>query len=370
MATRNGVSALLILLIFLVSTGCSLVTDKVGPDKDTIKIGVIFPLTGNSAAIGDDMKNGVILAAKSFPGATMIFEDSKGAAKDMVTAYHKLTQDKGIDVLLAAFTGVDAIIPLAQQDKIPLFLTGSSASGATAYGDYIFRYFTNADIDAPVLAKYATAKLGLRRFVVLRLQDQFSIDYSNVFAAEVEKVGGKVIATEDFQYSSADYRTQLVKLRQQKFDGIYLIGLDYQLLIALKQIRELNFPGTILAVGTIATRDALTKAGDSAEGIYTSAFCVDEKPAEYLRSFRQEFGSDPGFFSEMSYDAVRLIKQAAKTGQDRESIRRGLAVIKDFPALAGRLSADASGEMVVPMCAKKIRGGKIYNLVTGKYSDY
>jgi branched-chain amino acid transport system substrate-binding protein len=81
---------------------------------------------------------------------------------------------------------------LAEKDKTPLMLTAASASGLPALGEYIFRYFTNADLDAPVIANYAITKLGLKKIAVLYLQDQFGIDYKNEFSKEIVKNGGQI----------------------------------------------------------------------------------------------------------------------------------------------------------------------------------
>jgi hypothetical protein len=47
-----------------------------------------------------------------------------------------------------------------------------------------------------------------------------------------------------------------------------------------------------------------------------------------------------------------------------------LQQIKNFAANTGAVSADKNGEIIIPMCAKQIRDGKIYNLETQQFSNY
>lgn len=370
---KNKLSKITIFfIIFLVLVlGYTILRPRTKQNTGKIKIGIIAPLSGDSAFMGEDFQKGINLAAKNFQQTELIFEDNQGTAQNMVSAYHKLKTINNSDVVIAISTGVEAIIPLAEQDKIPLFLTVSSASGIPAQGDYIFRYFTNADIDAPVIAKYATQTLGLKQFAILSLQDQFSLDYTRVFTQEIQKYGGKTVAQENFSWTDFDYKTQLTKLKDKNFDGLYLVGLDYQLLTVLKQIQEMQIKGNILSVGTIATKNSIEKAGNSIEGVYLTSFCIDETPENYVQKYQQEYNNYPGFFSGLGYDMINMIELAVKQNRaSKEGIKKGLSAIKNFPSNSGIISADNTGEMVIPTCVKKIENGKIFNTVTGKYSNF
>ena len=341
------------------------------PQNGPLTIGAILPLSGNMAFIGEDFKKGLDLAFVDEPEVKTYYEDNKGVVTDEVSAYQKLQNTVKPDVVISVGIGDLAVIPLAEKDKTPLMLSVSSASGLPAMGDYIFRYFTNADLDAPVMADYAVNKLNLKKIAVLYLQDQFGLDYKNVFSKEIAKDGGQITGTEAFQYSDFDYKTQIVKLNAKGFDSIYLIGLDYQLQTAMKEIRELGINKQILSIGTIATRDSIDKTGIAIEGVYVTAFCVDGIPKDYVEKFQEKYSSYPGFFSELGYDIGQMIISAAKSkGAGREGIRAGLSEIKNFPTNTGLVSADKYGEMVMPVCVKKITGGKIFNTQTGNFSDF
>lgn len=367
----KSIKILSAILVFgiIVAVGYSIFSQsKTSKTPETVKIGVLIPLSGDSAFMGQDTRNGIMLAAKDFPQAEIQIEDTQGDVKGMVSAYQKITAVFKPDVVIAENIGVEALIPLAQAAKTPLFLTVSSASGIPGQGEYIFRYFTNADVDAPVMAEYAVKNLGLKKFALLYLQDVFGIDYGKVFAREIKNYGAEIVAQEMFTWTDYDYKTQLTKLKQYEFDGIYLVGLDFQLLTILKQIKELGIKATVLSVGTIATMETIQKAGDTIEGVYVTAFCVDKSPKGYMDKFQQEFSSYPGFFSELGYDMVKMIKDAVqRKGYGKENIGQGLATVKNFSGNVGPVTADSFGEMIIPTCVKKIQEGKIFNLKTGKY---
>jgi branched-chain amino acid transport system substrate-binding protein len=354
----------LIIIVLLVSFNVK------APKAGELSIGTIIPLSGNMAFIGEDFKKGLDLALVNNPEIVINYEDNKGDVTALISAYQKLQTTVKPDVIISAGIGDLAIIPLAEKDNTPLMLTVSSASNLPAMGKNIFRYFTNADSDAPVMAQYTVNKLGLKKVAVLYLQDQFGFDYKNVFTKEITKLGGQIVAEESFQYTDFDYRTQISKIKNSGFDTIYLVGLDYQLVTVIKQIRELGIDKQIISIGTIATRDSIDKAGASIEGVYVTAFCVDGMPEKYVSEFQAKYNSYPGFFSELGYDIGKMIISASKGGNERDDIRAGLLAIKNFQTNTGLVSADKNGEMVMPVCVKQITSGKIYNTVTGNYSDF
>ncbi|MEK7579197.1 MAG: ABC transporter substrate-binding protein [Patescibacteria group bacterium] len=364
---KKAGTVLIILVVFVI--GASYIKNKNRDVSKSIKVGVVLPLTGDSAFIGEDMKRGIDLAAEEFPMAEFIYEDSAGNVKTAVSAYQKILLNKPT-VIIVAGTGVESIIPIAEENKIPTFLSVSSASGLPQQGEYIFRYFTNADNDAPVMAEYVVEKLGLKKFATLYLQDQFGIDYNEVFSHEVVRRGGEVVVSESFNYGNFDYRSQLTKLSEKEFDALYLIGLDFQLIRALKEMKELGISTQILSLGTVATRGAIEQAGTSIENVYLTAFCTDGSPEEYVVQFQNKYGIYPGFFSEIGYDIVQMLKKASENGREKKNIQQGLLSIKNFTVNTGVVTSDPFGEMIIPMCVKKITGGKIFNTVTEKYSNY
>jgi len=138
----------------------------------------------------------------------------------------------------------------------------------------------------------------------------------------------------------------------------------------LQQIKDLGITSQVLSLGTIATKDAIEKTGNAIEGVYTNSFCTDGSPENYVTQFKETYSSYPGFFSELGYDIGKMIIKSAENNKEKEHIRENLLNTKDFQGNAGIISADKNGEMVIPLCIKKITDGKIFNTVTKKYSNY
>lgn len=342
----------------------------------TYKIGIIAPLTGDLAYFGADFVNGVkvVLDEVAAKGEKMeiIVEDSKFDVPAAVSAYQKMASVDKPDVIFSFGNGADeALIPLADKDAMPLLLTFSSASGLPAKSEWVFRYFTNADTDGPVMAKYAAEQLGLKTVGILYVQDGFGVDLNKTFTQNFEQMGGNVVAAEPIQYTEYSYKTQLTKIQAANPEAIYLIGQDFQNLIALKEIKELGFQGKILSVGTIATKQTIDKAAGNAEGVYLTAFCTDGTPEGYKEKFRTKYNQDPGFMGELGYDMIKFVDMADGNGSaSKEELSKNLLKIKDYQTNSGLVSSSADGEIIIPLCPKVIRDGKIFNLTTNRFSNY
>ncbi len=339
-------------------------------EPSNIKIGVIAPLSGNQAFIGQDIKEGLNL--KTIKNATLVFEDSQGDVAKAVSAYNKLKMDK-IDILIVVGAGDEAIIPLVDKDKIPTILTVSSTGGLPAKSKYVFRYFTNADGDVPVMVKYINDNLDIKSIGIINLQDNFGISYKDVFIKEASKKGIKITGTEQYSYADFDYKTQLLKLSQAKPDAIYVIGLDYQVTQILKQAKELGINTKFISVGTIATSYAISQAGGVLEGVYMTAFCTDGSPADFQSNFKAKYNKAGGFFAEMGDDIVNFIEVSTKSQSgafSADKFVKELTSLKNYKANTGLVSSTRDGELTIEVCPKIIKDSKIYNFTTGKFSNY
>jgi len=340
-------------------------------ELNIIKIGVIAPLSGNQAFIGQDFKEGLEL--NSPKNMLMIFEDSQGDVTKAVSAYNKLKLDK-IDILIVVGAGDEALIPLVDKDQIPTILTISSTGGLPAKSKYVFRYFTNADGDVPVMVKYIRDNLTeVKNIGLIHIQDNYGISYKEAFVKEAEKNGIKISGIEQYFYTSVDYKTQLAKLNQTKPDAIYIIGLDYQVIQIMKQAKQLGLKTKFISIGTIATSYAISQANGVLEGVYTTAFCTDGSPVNFQDVFRAKYNKVGGFFAEMGDDITSFIITSSKSQKSiflADKFISDLTTLKNFQANTGLVSSTPVGELTIEVCPKIIKDSKIFNFTSGKFSNY
>src|SRR3989344_8827560 len=159
MNTKKVFKSLLVLNLLLVSlmllTGCSIQTKDTtarASTKETIKIGVVLPLTGPSADGGNYVKNGLLLAQDELNNDQdlayhyeLLFQDSMYDPKTAVSAVRKLIDSDQVKYIVGAQGSSEtlAITPIAEENKVILITPGSQSDKISQAGDYIFRTQVN-----------------------------------------------------------------------------------------------------------------------------------------------------------------------------------------------------------------------------------
>jgi branched-chain amino acid transport system substrate-binding protein len=131
-------------------------------NKQTIRVGVLLPLTGDIAVYGNAIKNGIELAYEESPikeTLKLIIEDDKGETKSAITAFNKLLSDNA-DVVIggAMSSAAAAIAPIAQQEKTTLISPTATLPSLSNVGNYFFRLWPSDDYDGSIIANYAYNK--------------------------------------------------------------------------------------------------------------------------------------------------------------------------------------------------------------------
>jgi len=142
---KRFITIISILLLIL-----TLVTSCAPQQQEQLKVGVIIPLTGPAAIWGQNIKNGIELSNQDLKtkgiDIKIIYEDSQASPTIGLTAYNKLKSIDNVDVLIVAVSRVSVpIIPLADKDQIPMFMTLTASKGAADKSPYAFRFFATAE---------------------------------------------------------------------------------------------------------------------------------------------------------------------------------------------------------------------------------
>lgn len=340
------------------------------PVPQVLRVGVILPLTGDSAYIGQSIQQGMEIeraqaAQAGKPKLEVEYLDTAGDPARVVTAYRSLVDVRKASAIIAVQQGIKALVPLAASDQRVLLATSVPDNGIIGQNPWVFRFFINARSDASTIAAYSREKLGLRTASVLYVNDSMGLSYRDSFRAEFEKRGGKVVQELTFNPGETNFRTVVAKIRGQKPDAVYLVGYGASMANAAIQLREGRVKSTLLAVGTLSQPEILKAAGSAAEGAYyTTAefFTFDPKTEElreFVRLFQQKYGHVPVFFEVFGYDSLRLLAEAAKRGGVQpQELRDTLRGVRNLPMAAGNVSVQPDGDVQFPVVVKRIVNGQ------------
>ena len=169
----------------------------------TIKIGVIEPLTGPFAASGNYVTNGAKIAADEINAKggvlgqkiELVIEDNKSNPTEAASVAEKLMVRDKVPVLMGAWGSslTLAVMPKLMEYKVPMLVETSSSGKITTSGNpYIFRISPPSAVEAVAFAKIVD-KLHIKKADFLVINNDWGLgtaqDFSKMFKEHGITVG-------------------------------------------------------------------------------------------------------------------------------------------------------------------------------------
>lgn len=344
---------------------------------DSITIGAILPLTGSAAPYGQNAQRGIDLAVSEINAGDgisgkkviVLYEDSKTEPKEAVAALQKLFNSNGVRYVIGDInsTGLLAMAPIAERNKILLLSPGASNPKVSDAGDYIFRNWHSDALEGQVDAEYAFLSMKWKTAAVLYVNAAYGAGLAETFKKVFEKQGGRVVAYEAYAQDATNMREQISKIIAVQPDGLYLPGWPKEMSVALKQLKELGSNIPVLSAQGFDDPSILRLAGDAAEGVI---FSVPQQPdpndetvKSFLEKYKTTYNREPGVCSASGYDALMIYAEAInEVGDDPENVQGFMAELKGFSGADGPVSFDKYGDLLKPFVFKKVYKGKFEQL--------
>lgn len=336
-----------------------------------IKIGFIGPLTGEAANIGQNAKAAVEIAVEEVnatggiggQNVEVIYEDGKCTGASASSAANKLINVDKVSVILGgACSGeTSAFTNLAEQSKTTVLSYCSSAPAITNAGDYIFRNYPSDNYQGVFAAEYLKNTLSKSKVAVLYVKSDWGLGLQEVFSKKFTELGGTVVATEGYEQTSRDLRSNISKIKSANPDVIYFLGYTEASIPGLKQIAEAGIKTTIFGGDAWDDSKIYSEAGKAAEGIM---FTVgSSNPTDGFKAkMKVKVGNDEfAVCSPTAYDGLNILAQVIKkVGTDSTAIKDELYKTKYIGGMSSNeISFDANGDPLRANYAiKLVKDGK------------
>lgn len=369
--TRAYIRLLAYTLILLCLSWCSY---SAFAQEGEVKVGVLFPLTGDAASYGERGKNGIALAVEEINAQggirgrklRVIYEDSRAEPKTGVAAMMKLVTVDKVPVVIGDIVSAVTLpaAPIAESNKVVLLSPTASAPAITDAGDYVFRISPSDLAEGAKLATFGY-QAGFRKVGVLYIQNDYGLGIKDVFTKTLTQLGGQITTALGYKSDESDFRPYLTKVAATKPDAIYIVSYYKDGALAMKQARELGIQTQFLATTAIEDSKVLEIAGTAAEGlIYPLSTGYDaESPEEAVQRFRtrykERYTAEPDWAAALSYDAMMLVAHVMeKAGLSGPEIQQTMAQVKGYRGVTGDITFDEHGDVVKPVVMKVIKDGK------------
>lgn len=326
--------------IFAVAATAMLSTGAYAAD---IKLGVSGPFTGGSASMGVSMRDGVRLAAKEINAAGGINgnkivlverDDEAKNERGVQIAQELINNEKVVATLGYINTGVALASQRFYQDaKIPVMNNVATGSILTkqfpnAPENYVFRNAAPDNIQAPLIAKEAVEKRGLKKVAILA----DSTNYGQLGREDLEKAlkgyGVTPVAVEKFNIGDVDMTSQLLKAKNAGAEVILTYAIGPELAQIANGMAKLGWKKPMIGSWTLSMASFIDTAGKNGNGatmpqtyIQTPSTTAKRKAfqAAYLAEFKPKNNNIASPVSAaQGYDSVYLLAAAIKQANSTE----------------------------------------------------
>src|SRR3954463_2695479 len=241
----------------------------------TIKIGVIEPLTGPFAASGNYVTNGAKIAADEINAKggvlgqkiELVIEDNKSNPTEAAAVAEKLmTRDK-TPVMMGAWGSslTLAVMPKLQEYETAMIVETSSAGKITTSGNpFVFRISPPSAVEAAAF-KNIVDKLALKKVDFLVINNDWGRGTAEDFSKMMKDKGIAIGLVETMDQSAQDMSAQLAKIKASDSETVIVTTAVDQLTLIFKQAAALGLKKRIITTGGSQNPDQIiAQAGAAA----------------------------------------------------------------------------------------------------------
>ena len=301
-----------------------------------IPIGLAIATTSNVALLGEEEKNGGLLAEKFFNDRggvngrpiKVVLQDTAGDEQGAINAFQSLISQAKVVGIVGPTLSQQAFAadPGANTAKVPVIGPSNTAQGIPQIGEYITRVSAPVSIVAPNAVKQAL-KLdpNIKKVAVFFAQnDAFSVSETGTFQSTAKSLNLEVTTVQKFQTTDTDFQTQVTNALATKPDLAIVSGLAADGGNLVKQLRELGFKGIIIGGNGLNTTNLFPVCKAQCDGIlvaqaYSPGLKSDMNDA-FKKVYTDQFHKDPPQFAAQTFTGIQVFVDALKSLDSKSKI--------------------------------------------------
>lgn len=372
-------------------------------------IGVVLPLTGKNAAIGQRLLRGVQLGLgthQSFSKFKIAIVDSEGRADTARIGVERLIKEDNVIAIIGGALNktVQSELIVANEFNVP-FIYLSQKQGINEIHPTSIRNSLTPEMQVRQIVRTAMLDLNMKNFAILYPNDPYGIEYTNAFWDEVLAQGGHIVSAQTYNPKENDFRpmvqrlvgTYYIEARKEEYlqklklfkqnlktknsrenvnvDDILPAIQDFDAIFIPDQARVIAQIGAFLSYSgikdtTILSTNLLNIPGISKKFInfnfpvlFVDSFISDgpnQIASDFAKDYESIFNEKPSQIEISAYDSGLILRQLILKGSDtREDLGLKLTQLKSFPASYGQLNVTSTKEVLKPLITLTLKKGEV-----------
>jgi branched-chain amino acid transport system substrate-binding protein len=338
------------------------------------KVGVIAPLTGDDARLGEVVRRSYDLGVEEINAAggvggkmmELVYEDGKCDGSTATTAAEKLIRVDGVKFILGGTCSTEtlAAAEITQEARVLLLSATATNPEISEAGDLVYRTYPSDVVEAKLVADYGITS-GQARAAVISENTDFAQSVRKAFN---ESYTGTVVFDESFNTGETDFLTQITKMRAANPQMVYVLAQTTEVgELILKQIEKSGMNVAIFAASSMLDRNAFLANPSLYEEVVFSEVQLPDSGLTnaMLEAYTGKYGAFPEspVFTASAYDSVYLLVEAVRArGEDAQAVAQYFNTLTDWAGALGTFNFDERGDAEVERTLVQVIGGQLVPL--------
>jgi branched-chain amino acid transport system substrate-binding protein len=355
--------------------------------QDTIKIGMVMPLTGPLATAGQQVVAGARLYVSQHGDTVagkrielIVRDDASSADNGKRLIQEAIVNDK-VDIIGGGLTAdLLGSATLITEAKKPTVIMLSSTTSVIEKSPYFVRTSCTLAQSSAILADWA-AQNGLKKAVTLVTDFAPGQEAETTFTNNFKAAGGQIAEAIRVPLRSPDFAPFLQRVREAMPQVLFVFVPSVQAAAFARQFveRGLDKAGIkLVGPGDMTDDSALVDMGDAMQGVVTAHFYSATHPsaanATFVAEYQKQNKTRANFMAVSGYDGMHLIYEALKKTAGSVDGDALVAAMKgmSWESPRGPMSIDrATGEVVHNIYIRKVEsvGSELQNVEFATFNN-
>lgn len=348
-----------LLFISIMLTGCA-GASKTSSKKEnnTIKIGLIFDVTGGGSALGIPERNAIRLLVDETntkggingKKIELVESDNQSNETKALTEAKRMVNEDVMAIIGGAQSTTSlSMVPTIEQAGVP-YISNGSVMAIIKEKKWIFKTPPADKVLTKLLLQDAKEK-GFKKIALLRVNNDYGKSGEATLIENAKNIGMEVVGVEQFNADATDVKVQLTNLMKKNPDAVVTWAIPPGSAVAARDYYELGYTKQAQFYTSSATANPtfIKLAGDGAEGVRFPGYkyqVIDEIPKtdpqykvinDFKTKYEEKYKSADYAVSNAA-DAWYLLANAIQKSGDKvtkESIRTQLENTKGLVGQIG-----------------------------------
>jgi len=318
-----GVLIIIVLIIIIISLGSKQIKSqeaKVNP----IKIGVLTDLSGPAAYWGESTRAGAELAQRELRAqgysVELIFEDYQLDPNQALTAAQKLVDLDGVAGIYSEFNPAAITVGEFTKEKgLPhIYVAAPVSPLEDAQNNY--KSYLDYQAGCQNLAQNFKNQ-GIEKIGMLKI----NLEAGEVCLAGINQVYDQV-ATETYNLGDTDFKTPVLKMKNQQVEAVINVGFEGDILNTLKAIQENNYQVLLGTVDDTISETVIAKYPEQLKN--TIAFGFAKIDPGFSQKLKENFPNkklQSEYAAGFAYTHIKqIVKALAECSDNRDCLQNKL----------------------------------------------